>query len=221
MTSATLIRWSGLSVMLAGVLFGLFPLVHPNHSPDGFRSPMWIIAHLLPHVAAVLALFGLIGLFARQLHPAGWLGLVGFVTAFVGTALILTQAVVELFIIPFIGLEVPQLMEGPPPPGLDATFMLIAVLFSFGYVLLGIAVVRAAVLPRGVGVLLAVGGPLFILGSGPIVEIVGTGALFKLGGLVFGLALLWLGYGLWTGAPESGSLPATDRSRPLSASPDR
>ena len=149
MSAATLIRWSGLATILAGLLVGLFPLLHPNHDPDSFRSPIWIIAHLLPHVAAVLTLFGLIGVFVRQFSPAGWLGLIGFLTAFVGTALILTQALVELFILPLIGLEVPHLMEGPPPPGLGAAFILMALLFSLGYVLLGIAIMRARVLPRG------------------------------------------------------------------------
>ena len=196
MSAATLIRWSGLATILAGLLVGLFPLLHPNHDPDSFRSPIWIIAHLLPHVAVVLTLFGLIGVFVRQFSPAGWLGLIGFLTAFVGTALILTQALVELFIMPFIGLEVPHLMEGPPPPGLDAAFMLMAVLFSLGYVLLGIAIMRAGVLPRGVGLLLAISAPVFMLGIGPVGELFGTEALFRVSGVLFGAALMWLGYSL-------------------------
>jgi hypothetical protein len=37
----------------------------------------------------------LIGLFVRQFRQAGWLGLTGFVIAYPGTMLILTQALVE------------------------------------------------------------------------------------------------------------------------------
>ena len=87
-------------------------------------------------------------------------------------------------------------MEGPPPPGLGAAFILMALLFSLGYVLLRIALMRARVLPRGVGLLLAISGPVFMLGIGPVGEIVGTEALFRVSGVLLGAALMWLGYSL-------------------------
>jgi hypothetical protein len=97
----------------------------------------------------------------------------------------------------------PQLMDGPPPPGLDAAFLLLAVVFSLGYVLLGIAIVRAGVLPRGVGLLLAISAPVFMLGTGPVGEMFGTDVLFKLGGVLLAAAFAWLGYALWTGPREA------------------
>jgi hypothetical protein len=63
-----------------------------------------------------------------------------------------------------------------------------SLVFSIGYILLGVAMVRAGVLPRGGGILLAVGGPVVAF-SPPLgdltVEIVGHA--------LFGLGLLWVG----------------------------
>src|SRR3954468_3331487 len=100
-----LIRWSGLSTIVGGVLIAAFPLFHPNHDAAGYTSAIWVPAHLMPHVGAVLALFGLVGLFDRQFERAGWLGLAGFVRAVIGTASLLTGAMIEAFIIPYMGLQ--------------------------------------------------------------------------------------------------------------------
>lgn len=59
--------------------------------------------------------------------------------------------------------------------------------------MLGVAIFRAGVLPRGAGVLLAVGGPIVAF-SPPI----GVFAVFVVCHTLFGLGLVWLGYTLWT-----------------------
>ena len=70
-----------------------------------------------------------------------------------------------------------------------------SVIFSIGYVLLGVAISRAGVLPRGAGILLAVGGPVVAF-SLPI----GVLAVLIVGHALFGLGLTWSGHALWTGA---------------------
>ena len=86
MTPSALIRASGLSAIVGGLGFVLFPLLHPNHDAAGYTSWIWVPAHMAPNVGAILVLFGLVGLLVRQLERAGWLGLVGFVVAFFGVA---------------------------------------------------------------------------------------------------------------------------------------
>ena len=58
MTPALLIRWSGVGPMVAGLLFALFPLLHPNHDAVGYQSAIWVPAHLMPNLGALLMLFG-------------------------------------------------------------------------------------------------------------------------------------------------------------------
>lgn len=203
-----LIRWSGIGTVLTGVLLALFPFLHPNHDEAGYASAAWIPVHVLPNLGMLLLLFGLIGLLARQLHRAGRLGVIGFAVAFAGTAMLLTGAQLELFIFPFVGLNAPQLMRGGPPRGMIEMQMLTGLVFLVGYVALGVATVRAGVLPRGVGVLLAVGSAAFVAST-----FLG-GALppalrppFWVGPGIFGVALVWLGWGLWTGpGPERAGL---------------
>jgi hypothetical protein len=199
-----LIRWSGLGTIIAGVLVATFPLVHPNHDATGYASVLWVPAHLMPHVGAVLALFGLVGLLARQLERAGWFGVVGFVAAFVGTASLLTGAMVEAFIIPFMGQQFPGIEDGPPPPGVGEAFMTISVLFAVGYIVLGVATARASVLPRSVGLLLAVGAAALMFSDMVTNGLFGNENLWGIGFALFGAALAWLGYNLWSDANALG-----------------
>jgi hypothetical protein len=62
-----------------------------------------------------------------------------------------------------------------------------------GFILLGLAVMRARVFPRGVGVLLIVATLLNSFG-----EMLVGDAAFYLGSVMFGIALGWLGYALWS-----------------------
>lgn len=198
MSPSVLIRWSGLGTIVAGTLVAIFPLVHPNHDATGFTSAIWVPAHLMPHVGAVLALFGLVGLLARQLERAGRFGVVGFVAAFIGTASMLTGAMIEAFIIPFMNLQTPDIADGPPPPGVGEAFMTVSVLFAVGYIVLGIATARAGVLPRSVGVLLAVGAATMMFGDMIAAGVFGNENLWGIGFALFGASLAWLGYSLWS-----------------------
>lgn len=186
LSPTALIRWSGLLAIAAGVSTVLVPLVHPE-SP---QSAAWVPIHLL-HFATLMAIqLVLVGILARQLQRAGRLGLIGFITAFVGTAMALLEGREHLFSDDF--------GQGTPL-GLwqliTASFV-----FSIGYILLGVAVARAGVLPRGTGILLAVGGPVVAF-SPPI----GIFAVIVVGHALFGLGLAWAGCALRT---ETGREPA-------------
>ncbi|CAA9586769.1 MAG: hypothetical protein AVDCRST_MAG88-4065, partial [uncultured Thermomicrobiales bacterium] len=86
MAPEALIRWSGLASILGGTLYALFMFFHPANDSTGMRTGAWTPVHLTWHVAVLLALLGLVELYARQAHRAGRFGLVSFVVAFVGTA---------------------------------------------------------------------------------------------------------------------------------------
>jgi hypothetical protein len=179
-----LIRRSGILAMAAGVYMVVLPFVHPSDD-IGVQSAAWVPVHLLYFAALTVILLALVGIFARQLQRAGRLGVAGFLTAFVGTAMLLLEGREHLFS-PDFGVVSPR--------GL-AELIVASLVFSIGYILLGSAIIRAGVLPRGAGILLAVGGPIVAF-SPPI----GAQAVLIVGHVLFGFGLVWLGYALWTGA---------------------
>lgn len=182
-SSEALVQHSGFLAIAAGISTILAPLLHPE-SP---QSAAWIPVHLLHFTTLIAILLVLVGIFARQLPEAGWSGVAGFLSAFAGTAMSLLEGREHLFS--------PDFGQGTPL-GLWQ-LILTSLVFSFGYVLLGVATFRAGVLPRGAGVLLAVGGPIVAF-SPPI----GLLTVFVVSHTIFGLGLVWLGFALWTEPAE-------------------
>lgn len=177
-----LVRHSGLLAIVAGAYTVVLPFIHPTDDV-GIESAAWVPVHLLYFAALILTLLVLVGILTRQLRQAGRLGLAGFLVAFFGTAMFLLEGREHLFS--------PAFGQG----ALHGLWELIAasLIFSVGYVLLGAAIVRASVLPRGAGVLLGVGGPIVAF-SPPI----GVQAVLVVGSALFGVGLAWLGYALWS-----------------------
>ncbi len=177
---AALIRGSGLLAIVAGASIVLTPILHP-HSP---QDAAWVPVHLAYFATLIAVMLVLVGIFAQQMQRAGKLGVAGFVAAFVGTAMILMEGREHIFS--------PDFGAGAP---LGLWELILAnFVFSIGYILLGISIARAGVLPRGAGVLLAVSGPVVAF-SPPI----GVPAVLIVSHTVFGVGLAWVGYALWSG----------------------
>jgi hypothetical protein len=179
LSSGALLRQTGPLAMAAGVSTFLSPILHP----DDPASAAWVPVHLLSFATLIVVLLVLVGVFVRQFSRSGRLGLAGFLAAFVGTSMMLMEGREHLFSHDF--------GQGTPV----GLWQLVAtsLVFSVGYILLGVAVFRAGVLPRGAGVLLAVGGPIVAF-SPPI----GIMAVLVVGHTLFGAGLAWLGYALWS-----------------------
>jgi len=202
LTPSALIRASGLATIVGGIFFALFPILHPDHTAAGYTSWIWVPAHMMPNVGAILVLFGLTGLLVRQLERAGLFGVAAFVIAFIGTASFVMGAMIEAFIIPYMGLQSPEIVDGPPPPGVGEAFLIITSLFALGYLLLGIATYRAGVLPRSVGTLLIVGAVADTVLTKLGAISMDLDFLWVLGPVLLGAGLAWLGYALWNGTPR-------------------
>ncbi len=201
MATSTLIRWSGLALIVGGISLALFVLSHPQveFGPDATRQPTWVLSHSFHAVGALLALFGLIGVFVRQRDEAGALGLLAFIVAFIGTALLVATGLISAYILP----GAPSLLVGAEPT-LDAIpFVLQTVFMIVGYILLAAAIVRSGVLPRWAALAMVVGVVLFDLPPFVVPLIVLT-----LGGVVFGASLAWVGYALWSRGAVEAVTPA-------------
>jgi hypothetical protein len=202
MSAGTLLRLSGLAAIVAGVLIilseilamvaGLMDMATMERTP---LSPAWIPLNLLQLFGVILLLLALVGMYARQAAVAGGLGLVGFLVAFLGTAMFAGTGWSNAFTPPVVARTTPNLLMGFPPSPLGEAVLYTAVLFAVGLILFGITVIRAGVLPRTGGWLLVIGGVLSRIM--PIVH-QRFDIYLPLDSLVTSLGLILLGYALWS-----------------------
>lgn len=198
MSTTKLLRWSGLASILAGVLYTIATLLHPpGEDVPAIITAAWVPAHTIAWVANLLLLLGLIGLYGRQAEKTGWLGLLGFVLAFIGVTVESGGNFSSVTLMPDLAATVPDaltiLMNRPPfdfPVAVVVFGLTSIVSRTLGLLLFGFATMRANVLPRWAGLLLII-GVLLAFGSGVSPLIGGVAAV------IFGLGLAWMGYALW------------------------
>ena len=216
MFSEKVIRWSGLVLAIGGVVAALFWILHPEESVLLTDTAGYQREHILDVVALMLVIPGLMGLYARLVNRTGWLGFAGFVVTLLPLLVMMGISVVDFLIWPSIARVQPDLIltsEGEfiqtsgPFAAAISIIVPFAMIGSLGFILLGIAIGRSNVLPRWAGLLLGIGGPLYLIGPG----FVSHGVLL-LNLLVYGpfaLATGWLGLALWKASEvEQRSMPA-------------
>jgi hypothetical protein len=191
MSPLPLVRWGGLAAMLASVAFMVLVLI--PKARDG--SPFYIFGSVLLFVAVwLLLLVALGGFHALQKEHYGRIGRAGFYTVIVGAS---AMIVIQLLTWVGVTLGITALVF-PDPVGL--------LIVMVGFVLYGVATLQARVLPRWCGVGLIVGVPVLI-GISVVSEEYGE----MLGGILFGLLWLALGYVLWSESGTAAEHPARAR----------
>jgi hypothetical protein len=158
-----------MALVAAGVLVVVATLLHPSRETATtiVASELRLVAaHTVYTVAWLLVLLGLPGLYAAERGGMARLGLVGFLTAFIGTYLIAVTGNFG-FLAPVLARHSPAVLDSisqhSPVVIING---LAAVLIMIGYVLLGVAMIRTVALPRWSGVLVAVGAPAHCWVSG-------------------------------------------------------
>src|SRR2546423_408451 len=73
-TASKLIRWTGLSAIVAGLIFAGYQPIQPPEVVSSVTTNAWAIITPLKTAKCPPFLLGLTGLYARQVEKAGWPG---------------------------------------------------------------------------------------------------------------------------------------------------
>ena len=209
-SAANLIRWAGLAAMGAGISFVVIHAIHPLDVLESVTTPRWAIAHYLGVLMGMFGVWGMTGIYARQAEEAGWLGLIGYVLF--SSFFVITTAFqfMEAFISPVLAREAPQVAEGllgianGHPTGLDLGLLPTVYTvngfagYLVGGVLLGVATLRARVLPRWAAILLIAAAMLPVVAGLPFVSPLFPHPLDRIFAVPMALAWAGLGYALWS-----------------------
>jgi len=208
MSTSNLIRWGGLAVLLGGLLWGIqkigWQLFIGVQDPHAYPQPAATILWVIGLIAALLILLGLPALYVRQAHKAGLFGAIAFVVVFTGMALVTGNTYFGTFIQAGL-VDLIIMAEGAgltvqEPVAAAVGFLVTLGLYLLGWVLFGLASLRARVLPRW-AVALVMGG--LVLGF----LFLATG-LSWLGLPVTEVGIAALGFALWREKSEVVAEPA-------------
>lgn len=218
-TASNLIRWAGLSAMVAGLCFIVIGMFHPLNLLSSVTTTQWGIVHILATAMGFFGLLGLTGIYARQAEESGWLGLAGYILLSLWLVNLAHFTFIEVFVLPPLVTEAPAVVEsflgiftksaGEINLGTLSTIYDLNgfIGYMIGGVLFGIATVRARILPRWAGGLLAIGAMLvpFAALLPPVHEAKVT--------VPGGVALVWLGYSVWAERRQRTVEPVPGRAR--------
>jgi len=208
MSSQPLIRWSGIALVLGGLVQIVIGFLHPDeNAPGSLLNPMFATVHLIAAVGFMATAFGLIGLYLRQVEAGGKLNIIAFLIAFVGTVLTVGFVIDEAFFLVDLAQRNPavQTLNDFAPNATPAVQGYLPVLlgglmvYLLGWILTGIAAFRAGVFPRWIGVLIGI-GVVLTFGS-----LAGAHIVRVIGGVVFGAGLIGAGAALFGRQTESSA----------------
>jgi hypothetical protein len=202
-TTENLIRATGPFAVAAGLIFAGIQPIHPPDYLASVTTGTWAAFMYAKLAMCLFFLVGIAGIYSRQANRAGWLGLAGFalliVTWFLQSVFIFTEG----FILPVVANIAPQFVESfltlanGTQPTMDigaagALYGIAGLCYMLGGLVFGIATLRAGVLPKWAAVLLAVAAVLT-----PAAALV-PHEFQRLAGIPVGLAIAWLGLGVWS-----------------------
>lgn len=202
-TASKLIRWSGLAAIVAGVIFAGIQPIHPPDVVASVTTREWAIITGLKTAMCLLFLLGITGLYARQVNQVGWLGLAGYLVLCLSWSVQTAFVFAESFIMPPLARVDPKfvndflgLARGDASAAilgaLPSLYSMVGITYMLGGLLVGIAMLRAGILPRWAAGLLAVASALTPLAA------MFPHNIQRFAAIPVAFALAWLGYALLT-----------------------
>ena len=161
------------------------------------KNRNWSWINGLGVVGALTGLLGQAGIYVIQTANTNCFASIGFYVATTGTTLLIGTMLWETVLWPILVKHEESLLDFKGPIYVSKTFfpffIVSGLIYSIGYVLVGIGIMQAGVLPRIAGLLLAVGAPTF--GLGPMF---GKYQVYprSIGVTLMCVGLIWLGFGM-------------------------
>jgi len=133
------------------------------------KNRNWTWINALGALGALLGLLGQPGILVAQFDSVGVVGIVGFFVASVGTVMLLGTMLWETVLWPILVMHDASLLDFTGPIYRSKTFLpffiTAGLLYSAGYIMVGVAIMQAGILPVSGGLLVAIGAPTFGLGA--------------------------------------------------------
>ena len=190
MSKEQLFRISGLTAIVVGLVMVVF-----NSAVAIVQLPQQLISYRT-FLTPFLLIFAFTGLYAYQAHKAGVLGLMGYAVTVVSLVLNICFRFSETFIGPVLVAGYPEavmaVVQGPYSTVQSVTFAL----FLAGYVMFGVATLRARLLPRW-------GAWLLILGA--LISYALVMLPVNIGAVLAGAALVWMGYDQYSAVSKAST----------------
>jgi len=161
------------------------------------RNRHWVWINVLGVLGALTGLLGQGGIYVIQMSNANWVGSFGFYIAVTGTTFLIGTMLWETVLWPILVKYEESLLDFQGPIYTSKTFLpffiFAGLIYSAGYVLVGIGIVQAGILPKIAGILLTVGAPTFGLGS-----MFGKYQVYprSVGVTLMSIGLIWIGLGM-------------------------
>jgi hypothetical protein len=202
-TGKSVVRYAGLFAILAGILYIGIQFIHPEDHISSVSTSFWVIIACTTSIMSLFSLIGITGIYTRQVEEVGLLGFIGFILFSVFWIISMIFSFNEAFVLPLLTTEAPKFVEGIVGifGGTTSTVNLgifpilapiAALLYSLGGLLFGIATLRAGIFPRIAGALLSFAAVVTFAAA------VIPHPFDRILAIPMGVALIWLGYALWS-----------------------
>ncbi|HXV71491.1 MAG TPA: hypothetical protein VEB69_08830 [Acidimicrobiia bacterium] len=190
MTDSPLSRFAAPIAIVGGALVAITRLVSlaiPTEL-DALKEYVLTVTHAINSIGSILAFallaLALVAAYDHEARPAGTLGVVAFGAAIIGTVFMAGDWWYEAFAVPRMAEVAPQVMDTFVGGRLLMGGLLSFALFGLSWALFGIASLRARVFPAAISVAILTGG---------LVSGIPIGKTYLIGGIVLGVAMVWLG----------------------------
>lgn len=182
MRLSNVIRWLGLVAVIGGICKVLFTPLELVWGEDS--TPALLIGGL---TGTSLVILGLIGIYLYQAEKTGVLGFIGFFIISLGNIILWGILFISVFVNTV--LMEPQLLEQDWPGPIDPILIVMMAAIYIGYIIFGIATLRAKVLPRWTGIVML----LFVLLNFVPLDFIGDYIE-----VVWGIFHIGLGWAVWS-----------------------
>jgi hypothetical protein len=202
MAQSALSRLAGPFAISAGGLFIaaqvlLFLTLDRANMLETVHKPLFAVAQVGYFLGFCMLLLALFAAYEWESDRAGTFGVVAFCTAVIGTMFLAGDLWFDTFAVPWIITAAPDIAETPTGSVVTGAFASYT-LFAIGWVLFGLASLRARVFPRLISIAIMVGGAVGFL------------ALLPPFGIPLALALIALGtWMIRAPAPRTADVPVT------------